>query len=133
MPHCGMLAAKPTEGMASRNFTQPALSQRKETGLVLLCVYCSPTMANRPLSVSNASKRAGSISVASTQLAGLRLLLRYFFQRNQQQIFFPSFRRKGHRLRQHQCFQFEDILRHVGFLAIHHCHNLRAVALREDG
>ena len=38
-----------------RNFTQPALSQRKETGLVLLCVYYSPTMANRPLSMSSAS------------------------------------------------------------------------------
>ena len=34
MPHCGMLAAKPTEGMASRNFTQPALSLFFETGLV---------------------------------------------------------------------------------------------------
>ena len=39
MPHCGMLAAKPTEGMASRNFTQPALSQRKETGLRALTKY----------------------------------------------------------------------------------------------
>ena len=38
-----------------RNFTQPALSQEKETGLVLLCVYYSPTMANKPLSVSSAS------------------------------------------------------------------------------
>ena len=40
MPHCGMLSAELTEGVDSlhyqRNFTQPALSQRKETGLVLL-------------------------------------------------------------------------------------------------